>query len=172
MAKQGIEWTEEQLRLLKEYYSNTLTADLVDLIGRNENSIYHKAYKLGLKKSAEFLASPSSGRLNESPIGQEYIHHSGYLIRKVNNDLPYANRWKAVHVIEWEKHYGLVPTGYMVSFKDKDKTNIDIENLELVTRKQIYDRNTIHRLPKEIISLIFLHGRFKSTIKRRMKNET
>ena len=170
MAKHGMEWTPEQIALLKEYYPNNLTADLVSLVGRTENSIYGKAHKLGLKKSAEFFASSRCGLFIPSPIGTEWTDKCGYLIRKVNNDLPLNKRWKAAHVIVWEKHHGPVPEGCMVTFKDGNKKNFYPENLELVTRKDLLDRNTVHRYPKDVVSTIFVLGKFKRAIERRTKN--
>jgi hypothetical protein len=37
------------------------------------------------------------------PIGTERISKDGYLERKVNDDLPLQRRWRAVHLITWEK---------------------------------------------------------------------
>lgn len=57
-------WTDDQLALLRELYPDTRTTDLIDIIGRDEKSIYQKAHALGIRKSAAFLASPASGRTN------------------------------------------------------------------------------------------------------------
>ena len=166
MAKHGTEWLDWQTALLVEHFPNKKSEELASLIGRDANSVHHKANKLKLKKSAEFLASPASGRIQESPIGTEYIHPNGYLIRKVNNDLPYSERLKAVHIIEWEDHYGLVPEGFIVSFKDGDKKNTNIENLELTTRKKLLQQNSIHRYPT-MIGLIRLQRKLEREIKER-----
>lgn len=163
-------WSPEQLQLLNDHYSDKQTSELVTLIGRDECSIYHKAYKLGLKKSTDFFASPLSGRICESPIGKEFVVRDGYTIRKINNDFPYNNRWQYVHVIEWEKHHGPIPKGYMVTFKTGDKTKTNIENLELITRKENFDRNSINRYPPEVASLIRLQKKLEKSIKEGMKD--
>lgn len=165
MAKRGTEWLDWQTELLIKHFPDKRNRELAALIGRDICSIAHKAHQLKLKKSAEFLASPNSGRLQESPIGTEYTHRSGYLMRKINNNLPLRDRWKAVHIIEWEEHHGPVPSNYLVTFKDADKKNIGIENLELISRQQLLLHNTIHRYPKEVIGLIRLHRKFEREIK-------
>ena len=35
-----------------------------------------------------------------------------------------------VHRLEWEKHHGKIPDGYIIHHKDEDKTNNTINNLE------------------------------------------
>jgi hypothetical protein len=171
MAKYGIDWLPDQNELLKELYPDNLTSDLVAIVGHSKTSIHTQARKLNLKKSAEFLASSASGRRSKSPIGKEYISNAGYLMRKVNNDPNEANRWKPVHVIVWEEKHGAVPENCMVAFRDGNKQNIIIENLELVTRREILNRNTIQRYPKEVIGLLQLQCKLKRTIERRMKDD-
>lgn len=39
-----------------------------------------------------------------------------------------------VHRLEWIKHHGEIPEGFVVHHKDEDKMNWDIENLELISR--------------------------------------
>jgi hypothetical protein len=165
MAKRGTEWSDIQTALLIEHFSDMSNADLVTLIGRNANSISHKARKLKLIKSNAYLASPASGRLQESPIGTEFINYWGYVVRKINNDRPARDRWKAVHIIEWEDHHGPVPEGYMLTFKDGNKMNWDIENLELINRKEGLLRNTIHRYPDEVKAIIRLQKKLERTIR-------
>lgn len=44
------------------------------------------------------------------------------------------NVWMRKHIMVWEMHNGSVPDGYVVSFKDGDKTNCVIDNLFLVSK--------------------------------------
>lgn len=57
-------WTAAEDRVLRDRYSNSRTSDLARLLGRSERCIYDHAYTLGLRKSAEYLASPAAGRLD------------------------------------------------------------------------------------------------------------
>lgn len=40
-----------------------------------------------------------------------------------------------VHIIEWENHFGPVPKGHIIHHKDGNKLNWDIDNLELLSRR-------------------------------------
>lgn len=105
------------------------------------------------------------------PIGTERISKEGYLQRKVNDDLPLQRRWRAVHVILWEETHGPVPPKHHVSFKDGDKRNIVISNLELVSFAEMCRRNSVHRLPPEIKEVTMLRGQIRATITKRNKKE-
>ena len=39
-----------------------------------------------------------------------------------------------VHRLEWMKHHGEIPDGCVIHHKDEDKTNWNIDNLELISR--------------------------------------
>lgn len=92
------------------------------------------------------------------PIGSERISEEGYLQRKVADTGYPPCDWVGVHIIIWIQHNGPVPKGCVVVFKDGNKTNIDIDNLELLTRAQLMARNTIHNLPEELKDVIRLNG--------------
>lgn len=105
------------------------------------------------------------------PIGTERISKDGYLQRKVNDDFPLQRRWKSVHVILWEQAHGPVPPKHHVSFKDGDKRNITLENLELVSFAEMCRRNSVHRLPPEIKEVTMLRGTIRQVITKRRKKE-
>lgn len=58
MAKK-YHFTDEMLKELKELYPNTLTEELAERYNCSLSAIYHRAYKLGIKKSKEFVAEIS-----------------------------------------------------------------------------------------------------------------
>ena len=39
-----------------------------------------------------------------------------------------------IHRLEWQKHNGGIPDGYVIHHKDENKLNWNIENLELLSR--------------------------------------
>ena len=57
-------WTPEMIATLRAEYPDTRTQDLAERLGVTPYQAYGKAWKLGLKKSDEFLASPVARRLN------------------------------------------------------------------------------------------------------------
>jgi hypothetical protein len=44
--------------------------------------------------------------------------------------------WCYMHRYVWEQANGEIPTGCVIRFRDGDKTNVTLENLELVSRSQ------------------------------------
>lgn len=75
---------------------------------------------------------------NYRPVGSERIDSKdGYVIVKVSDEGTYKSRWRHKHVVEWEKNNGTVPDNHVVSFLDSDRTNSDIENLMLLSRRQL-----------------------------------
>lgn len=96
---------------------------------------------------------------NTKPIGYKRVTKDGYLQVKIAD-----KKFEMLHVLEWEKHNGPIPPGYAVCFKDKNKQNISIENLELVSRQELMDRNTIHRLPENLKETIILLKMIKKRI--------
>lgn len=56
-------WTAADLRVLRRMYADHSTAEVAAALGRAINSVYVKAQSIGLKKSAAYLASTKSGRI-------------------------------------------------------------------------------------------------------------
>ncbi|MCM1179977.1 MAG: HNH endonuclease [Clostridium sp.] len=67
---------------------------------------------------------------NHRSIGSERVNKDGYVEVKVAE----PNKWRLKHRIVWEKANGPVPKGYIIIFRDNDKTNIDIDNLLMIKR--------------------------------------
>jgi hypothetical protein len=60
-----------------------------------------------------------------------------------------------------------VPRGHCLAFKDGEKLNVCLENLELITRAQNMRRNTIHNLPAPLKQTIHALGQLKRRINER-----
>ena len=56
-------WTDADVELLRSLYPDMKTADIAARLGRELQVVYRKASVLGLKKSAAFMASEKSGRM-------------------------------------------------------------------------------------------------------------
>ncbi|MDF5811770.1 Uncharacterised protein [Pseudomonas aeruginosa] len=98
------------------------------------------------------------------PVGSTRVSADGYLQRKIS-DTGYPPRdWKSIHILLWEEHVGPIPTGHCVCFKDNNKQNVVIDNLELITRAERMRRNSIHRYPPELKSAIRVISKLKRTI--------
>lgn len=75
---------------------------------------------------------------NYKPVGTERVNVEGYVEIKVAD----PNKWKGKHTATWEEKNGPVPKGYAVIFGDGDKRNFNLDNLILVSRKQLITLNT------------------------------
>ena len=68
------------------------------------------------------------------PVGSERVTtKGGYLEVKIAD----PNKWKGKHILIWEAANGPVPKGHVVIFGDGNKRNFDLDNLVLVSRKQL-----------------------------------
>lgn len=123
----------------------------------------------GRMKETQFKKGERSGVAVKlwKPIGTERISKDGYLERKVNNDLPLQARWRAVHLILWESAHGPLPKGHAVRFVNGDKRDIRLDNLALISRRDLMARNTLHTLPKPLAQTIQLLGALNRQIRRR-----
>lgn len=74
---------------------------------------------------------------NYRQVGSERITIDGYTEVKVKD----PNKWRLKQQIIWEAHNGEIPKGSTVIFADGNKLNFDIQNLLLVTRKQLLTLN-------------------------------
>lgn len=76
--------------------------------------------------------------INYRPVGSERVDSKdGYIVIKVQDEGAWSERWRHKHVVVWEKEYGEVPQGHVVAFLDNDKTNVDIDNLVLLSRAEL-----------------------------------
>ena len=70
---------------------------------------------------------------NWKPVGSERISTDGYIEVKIAE----PRKWKAKHVLIWEKEFGPVPKGCAIIFGDKDNRNFNPGNLITVTRSEL-----------------------------------
>jgi hypothetical protein len=136
----------------------------------------HKPWNLGIKGSTGLHENCKKGQFkkgqathNTKPLGYERINKDGYLERRVGDYGKRRSNYEMVHVIVWREHFGDIPEGSIVVFKNGIKTDFDIENLELITRAELMRRNTFHRLPTELKEVIRLHNKIKRRITQHEK---
>lgn len=73
---------------------------------------------------------------NYLPVGSIVKNTGGYLMRKRSDTGSQWERWEFLHRAVWIEHNGPIPDGMMVSFKDGDKENCDIDNLMLISNAE------------------------------------
>ena len=115
---------------------------------------------------------------NWRPIGTILPDADGYLRIKVREAAKgeafgFGNSrvWPQLHRYRWEQAHGPIPTGHALVFKDRDKSNVSLDNLELLSRRELMARNTVHNLPKDLVEVIQLTGALKRKLRRRQREE-
>lgn len=91
------------------------------------------------------------------PIGATRVTKDGYVQRKISDTGQRKTDFVPVHHLVWRLHGRIVPPGHALVFRDGNKRNFDINNLELVTRAELMARNTVHNLPEPIKQVVVLH---------------
>lgn len=162
-------WTNEEKEYLKEitpghHYNeihklfnekfnlNLTIGQIKGAIGRYKlNTGFNGQFQKGhipANKGTKGLSGPNKTSFkkghrpsNWRPVGSERITKDGYTEIKVEG----SNKWRLKHQVIWEKYNGKIPKGHTIIFGDGNKQNLDINNLILVTRKQllILNRNSL-----------------------------
>jgi hypothetical protein len=180
MGGRFIPWTDSETEYLRTHYATSQLRELSQALNRSKMAITAKANKLGLKKAPDFVpdhcgfkpghqtwnkgkrhrpAGSEKGQFKPGglppttkPVGSERrASRDGVLYRKVCDK---THEWKAVHVMNWEAKHGPLPDGVVVTFRDGNPQNPDIENLTAMNRDEVMRRNTLHRYPKEVVGAI------------------
>ncbi|WP_218117922.1 HNH endonuclease signature motif containing protein [Nitrosospira sp. Nl5] len=107
-------------------------------------------------RSAETRFRPGTVPPNHKPAGTTRISKDGYLEIKIAEGM---YQWRLLHREIWKEAHGEYPArGTALIFKDGNKQNCNIANLEVLTRKELMLRNSVHNLPEEIKEVIRLNG--------------
>lgn len=198
----GKPWSAQDDADMRRLYPHNDINTLVKLFGRSIGAITNKAYRLGLQKAADYQQprygtfqkgmtpwnkgkphnSPGTEKSrfkkghrphNHQPIGHERINRDGYLERKVRDAEHSKDNFESVHNIIWREHHGPIPDSHAVVFRDGNKRNLTIDNLELVSRAELMKRNSYHtNYPPEIARLIQLRGALNRKINRKTQEST
>lgn len=130
------------------------------------------------KKQTEFMSPEAIERTkktgfkkghipkNHQPVGTERFGKDNYILIKIKE----PSVWDLKHRVLWQKHYGEIPEGSVIVFKDGNINNISIENLEMLTREELMKKNTIQRYPEDLRKVMMLQGRLRKKIKE-VQNE-
>lgn len=99
------------------------------------------------------------------PVGTERVNPEGYLEIKIAE----PDKWKTKHSLVWEQHHKRKPpTGCMIIFLDGNKQNLDINNLELITRavNGRLSKSGHHKLPPDIKRVAINTHRLEQKVKQ------
>jgi hypothetical protein len=130
----------------------------------------------GRMKETQFKAGERRGAAarNWRPVGTIATDAEGYQrikVREARKGEAYGfgnvRVWPLMQRHVWAEAHGPIPTGYTVCFRDGDKTNCALGNLELVSRSDLMKRNSVHNLPKPLAETIQLIGALNRQIRKR-----
>ena len=142
--------------------------------GIRENGMFlkgHVPFNKG-KKQHEFMSEEviqktiatrfKKGQIpvNIKNVGYERITRDGYVEIKTEKGFVLKHR------MLWEKYYGKIPKRHVIRFKNGNKQDVRIENLELVTFENNMKDNTIHNYPPEIKTAMRRISKLKRMVKK------
>lgn len=114
---------------------------------------------------------------NWRPIGTILTDTEGYQrikVREAEKGEAYGfgnvRVWPLLQRHVWEQAHGPIPRGHSIVFRDRNRANCALDNLELVSRADLMRRNSVHNLPKPIAQAYQLIGALNRQIRRRTKN--
>lgn len=71
---------------------------------------------------------------NTLPIGTEILRDDSYLWVKIAE----PNVWRQKSFLVWEATYGEIPKDHVIVFADQNRLNFDLDNLVLISRKELF----------------------------------
>lgn len=115
------------------------------LNGRFEKN--HVPYNKGIKGT--IIPNRSSFKkghrpVNYKPVGSERVDVEGYRQIKIAD----PNVWEYTHRLVWQKYNGDIQKGSVIMFADGNKSNVSIENLRLLSKREMLILNQ-HKLIKD-----------------------
>ncbi len=126
-----------------------------------KGQVPHNAGTKGLIKANSGSFKKGNSPQNRVPVGSTTVDTDGYHKTKVAE----PNQWEFTHRMLWEKANGPIPNDHAVVFADSDRSNVALENLELISRSELSIRNNtgFSKLPTELRPVA------KNIVKLRMK---
>lgn len=138
-----------------------------------------KSHNKGVPRS-EWMSPGSESKCRASQFKKGHIPHNenpegdgAVVVRKdPQTGRPYKwlrisrGEWTPLHREVWTSHNGEIPEGMIVRFKDGDSLNVEIGNLELISKKENALRNSKHKFPEEIIPTMLLINELEHKLKQ------
>lgn len=99
------------------------------------------------------------------PIGSVRLS-GGYLQQKISDTGYPPKDWRGCHILVWEEQHGPVPSGHVVIFRDGNRRNLALQNLECISRAELSRRNRGHHYPPELKAAIRLRNQLNKLIEK------
>jgi len=135
-------WVDDEVEYFKDIIEGRHYKDIAIMMTEKfgykfgVDQLRKKAKLLGIKTG--LIGRFEKGHLTNSvDVGSESIDRDGYVIVKVAE----PNVWEYKHKVIWIKANGDIPKGYTLIFADKNKLNVKLDNLILVTKRELLVMN-------------------------------
>jgi hypothetical protein len=185
-----------------DLYPHHSTKYIAELLGVTISKVYNTAWAANVKKSAEYMLTPESGRIIEPSVANQFKpghtpHNKGKQIsaeiyekvaptmfkkgNKPHNTKPNGTiniradktgrlyqyikikdcQWELLQRHVWTQANGEIPPGSVVIFLDGNYLNCELNNLQVISRRENMARNTIQRYPAELQEVMKLTCKLK-----------
>ena len=185
-----------------DLYPHHSTKYIAELLGVSISKVYNTAWDAKVKKSAQYMLTPESGRIIEPSVANQFKpghtpHNKGKQIsaeiyekvaptmfkkgNKPHNTKPNGtiniradksgrlyqyikikdSQWELLQRHVWTQANGEIPAGSVVIFLDGNYLNCELNNLQVISRRENMARNTIQRYPAELQQIMKLTCKLK-----------
>ena len=185
-----------------DLYPHHSTKYIAELLGVTISKVYNTAWNAKVKKSAEYMLTPESGRIIEPSVANQFKpghtpHNKGKQMdaeiyekvaptmfkkgNKPHNTKPNGTiniradktgrlyqyikikdcQWELLQRHVWTQANGEIPPGSVVIFLDGNYLNCELNNLQVISRRENMARNTIQRYPAELQEVMKLTCKLK-----------
>lgn len=114
----------------------------------------------GQANSAKTRFKKGNRPVNYRPVGSERINVEGYVEVKVAEGKPWRHKQRVV----WEEAHGKLPSDVVVSFKDGNKQNCELDNLYLATKADKLREVSVNNYPDDVREVIHMRAVLKRHI--------
>lgn len=138
-------WNNELTEQFNIYFGTCLKPNQIKACKKNHKipsglTGYFKPGSVPYNKVRHSAGGPEHSRFKKGhmphnwlPVGTELVNTNGYVVVKVAE----PNKWKPKHILIWEAANGPKSKGHVLLFGDRNKLNVTLENLVLITRAQL-----------------------------------
>lgn len=140
------EFLQEQGRRTSKHPNSIATRFQKGQVPMNKGKREHEfRSKEACARCAKTQFKPGQRPHNTKPVGYERITDDGYILIKVSMDykMVLKHRWV------WEQAHGAIPEGYNIMFRDGNRLNCSLDNLELVSRGEAARRQVKSETPEQ-----------------------
>ena len=167
-------WTPDRIAQLRGLYATHSAQECADLMGLAYKQVVHGVKRAGLRKSREWKVARMREANQQGIGGGQHTRfapgHTTWNAGMTGLDIGHKpTDWRWIHHLVWEAAGREIPPGHALTFRDGDKRNAALDNLELLSRAELMARNSVHRYPEHIVKAVQALGVLNRQINRRAR---